>query len=454
MTNWQTENGAVLLTTLLLAVLLSLLGGVAINFAMMETQGAGRQIKESSARLLAESGVEQVVAWLNHGQLPGYNGLTLPTFIGTSATPDVSYDAVLSEDDRFLHDPSVGVFRALGEIGRIERIIVYASRRPKGLCIIEVTSRAVGGVRRSVSLELGAMGIAPLGAAIQLGGRPQILGETTPRVMAHWGPIRITGDISMGRSDQTPKRSARAAVTGLGYGEAGTFLEDRWVEVYVGGVAQFDDVESGPPSNVHAQQDPAPGLPADPWMYQKFKDLAMKSGSYYVPDHSGRLYRDGVMDPARAQTPDEVFGNTGLPSGLIFVDTLDSAPPSSDNLPTLIVSAPYMEGVFFVNAHLVLNPQGEGHTISALSPPSDGTSNAASRVPVRISTVNVQGVLHATGTVSTDKQVRIFGSLVAQGGLAGGGLVESWYNYDIGRGLFQGLPTVFPLSGTWREWGS
>ncbi len=432
MKHWHTEKGTVLLTTLLLAMLLSLLGGVAINFAMTETEGAGRQIKESSARLLADSGVAQVVAWLNHGQLPGYEGLSLPTFTGTAASPDVSYDALLAENDRFMNDPSVGVFRALGDIGRIERIIVYASRRPQGLCTIEVTSRAVGGVRRSVSVELGAMNIAPLGAAVQLGARPRSIGETTPRVMAHWGPIRIAGDTSLGRSDQIPRRSARAAVTGAAYGEAGTFLEDRWLEVYVGGAAQFEDVESGPPSNVHAHQDPIPGLPGDTWLYQKFKDLAMKSGSYYVPDHSGRLYRDGVMDPAMAQTPDDVFGNKGLPTGLIFVDTLDAAPPSPDNLPTLVVHSPYMEGIFFLNAHMVLNPKGEGETISALSPPSDGTSNPGSRVPVPIASVNIQGVLHAAGTVSTDKHVRIFGSLVAEQGLTGGGRVESWYNYDIG----------------------
>ncbi len=97
MSSQRTEKGAVLLTTLLVAMLLSLLGGLAINFAMTETQGAGRQIKESSARLLAESGVEQVIAWLNHGQLPGYEGLSLPTFTGTAAKPDVSYDAVLAE---------------------------------------------------------------------------------------------------------------------------------------------------------------------------------------------------------------------------------------------------------------------------------------------------------------------------------------------------------------------
>jgi hypothetical protein len=450
----RTEKGAVLLTILLLAMLLSLLGGLTTNFATAEIKGAGRQIKESSARLLAESGVEQVIAWLNQGDLPGYEGVGLPTFTGTATKPDVSYDHVVAANDRLMNDASQGVFRALGEIGRIERISIYAPRRPEGICTIEVTSSAMGDVRRSASLELGSMNITPLGAAIQIGGSSRTISEPMPRVMAHWGPIRIAGDISLGRSDQTPRRSVHAAVTGAGYGDAGSLLEDRWLEVYVGGVAQFDDTESAPPANVHAQQDPAPGLPADPWQYQKIKDLAMKSGSYYVPDQSGRLYRDGVMDPATAQTPDEVFGNKGLVSGLIFVDTLDAAAPSPTNLPTLVVSSPYIEGVFFVNAHIVLNPRGEGKTISALSPPSDETNDAGSRVPVYISKVNVVGVLHAAGTVSMDKQVRIYGSLVAERGLSGRGLVESWYNYDIGRGYFHGLPTVFPLSGSWREWGS
>jgi len=112
-----------------------------------------------------------------------------------------------------------------------------------------------------------------------------------------------------------------------------------------------------------------------------------------------------------------------------------------------------MEGVFFINANVVLNPEGQGKAIPALSPPSDGTTDAVSRIPVTISDVTVQGVLHVTGTVSTDRNVRIFGSLSAERGLNGRGLLEVWYNYDLGRGLVQGLPVVFPLSGSWREWG-
>jgi hypothetical protein len=455
MTNAWTEKGAVLLTSLMLGVLLSLLGTVAINFAMTETEASRRQLKESSARLLGESGVEQVIVWFNQGKPRGDERINLPAiFKGTASTPDVSYDVVRPEDDQLLNDAETGIFRILGEFGRIERIRLYGSTRPEGFCTVEVTSRSAGGVGRSVSLELGANRIAPLHVAIQTGVRTPSDGTMTPRVLAHWGAVRIAGNARLGPSEQIPRKYSGAAVSGQGYGEAGAALEDRWLEVYVGGTAQFDDADRALPSNVHPIQDPFPGLPADPWQYDKFKQLAVKAGSYYVPDRAGLLYRAGVMDPAVAQTPDEVFGNGGLPAGLIFVDTLDRAAPSADNLPTLTVTSPYIEGMFFINANLTLTPEGPGKTITALSPPSEGTTNAASRIPVRISAVAIQGVLHTTGTVHTDKAIRIYGSLVAERGLTGGGLLETWYNYDAERGLFQGLSVVFPLAGSWREWGS
>jgi hypothetical protein len=43
---------------------------------------------------------------------------------------------------------------------------------------------------------------------------------------------------------------------------------------------------------------------------------------------------------------------------------------------------------------------------------------------------------------------------VAERGLVGSGLLEVWYDADLGRGLVRGLPMVFPVPGTWREWGS
>ena len=65
------ESGGVLLTALLVGLLLAMIGGVAMNLAMTETAESGGHWEETASRLLAESGVEQVVAWLTHNELPG-----------------------------------------------------------------------------------------------------------------------------------------------------------------------------------------------------------------------------------------------------------------------------------------------------------------------------------------------------------------------------------------------
>jgi hypothetical protein len=270
----------------------------------------------------------------------------------------------------------------------------------------------------------------------------------------------LAGDARLGRSDQFPRKSELAEVTGLGYGEPGAPQEDRWMEAWIGGTPQFEDADPSLPPilppNIHANQDPVPGLPPSPWHYLKFKEIAMRFGTYYVPDREGRLYQNGVADPALAQTPAEVFGSAdaGAHKGLVFVDTLDQAPPSADNLATLVLDSAYMEGIFYVNAHVVLRPEGLGQAIPALSPPPEGHESVTLRVPVSIADVRIQGVLHAAGSLRVDSPTRVFGAVVAEGGLTGGGLLEVWYNDDLRRGLVQGLPTVFPIRGTWREWGN
>ena len=461
------ETGSVLVTAILVGLLLSMLGGVAMNLAVTETVAEGRHLAESASRMLAESGVEEVVAWFTHADVPaafGSAGMfatpggegSLPSPCrGTAAAPDVDFNATRPENDRMLNDPRIGVFRALAEFGRILHVRLYGSAHPDGLCAIEMTSESQGGVRRTVALELGAIRIPPLRAALQAGLPAAPVGKS-PRVLAHWGDILLAGDAWLGRSDQFPRKSDLAEVTGLGYDEPSAPQEDRWMEAWIGGTPQFEDPNPILPPNVHANQDPVPGLPPSPWQYQKFKELAMRFGTYYVPDRDGRLYRNGVMDPVLAQTPAEVFGSLGYGAhkGLVFVDTLDQAPPSADNLATLVLGSTYMEGVFYVNAHVVLKPESMGQAIPALSPPSEGGRSTAARVPVSIADVNIQGVLHVTGSLHVENQTRVFGAVFAGGGLNGGGLLEVWYNHDLGRGLVQGLPVVFPIRGTWREWGS
>ena len=38
----------------------------------------------------------------------------------------------------------------------------------------------------------------------------------------------------------------------------------------------------------------------------------------------------------------------------MFIDTLDQQPPNETNQATLMLGAPYMEGTFYINAHVVL----------------------------------------------------------------------------------------------------
>jgi hypothetical protein len=447
------EGGGALMTSLVLGVLLSALGGVAMNLALSDTEMARHQRKETSARMLAESGVEEVTAWFNHGMLPGRE---LPAPSGCQSAdnaPDVIYDAARTADDVLLNDWNAGVFRNLADVGRVVKIHLYASVRPEGFCTVMVTAQGNDGVRRSVSLELGATRIPSLQAAIQAG--PPTTSGILPstRVWGHWGAVRIAGDVHLRRHDGFPRKWAAAPITGMSYGESGAAFEDRWTEVWIGGSVQSDDPEYQVSANVHTNHDPVPGIPADPWQYQRFKDLAIKFGHYYVPDNAGRLYRDGIMNAAHAQTVAQVLAENSVANGLIFVDTLDQKTPSAHNLGTLVVDSPSLEGILFINAHVILNPEGRGKTMSAWSPPTDSQA-LTSRVATTLSDINVQGVLHTTGRLQVDRQVRAFGSVVAEQGITGEGVLEVWYEYDAARGLFRGLPVVYPLSGTWREWGS
>jgi len=453
------ESGGVLIGALMVGLLLAMLGGVAMNLAVTETTASARHFQEKNGQLLAESGMEQVLAWLTHGDLPSPGGALVPNHCtGTAEHPDFELDAARSDDDRALNGVGAGGDQALADLGRIVRTRLYGPALPGGFCTAEVTAESGNGVRRTVSLELGALNVPPLGSAVWAGVSPATVGDaglrSYPQAWAHWGDVQLAGDAYLGRANAFPRRSAQAAVTGTGYEERGLSQEDRWMEAWIGGTPSFDEAQAIVPSNVHANRNPAPGLPPIPWRYQTFKDYAQRFGTYYVPDRDGRLYKDGTMDPAVALAPAEAFGSkaAGDGRGLVFVDTLDRQPPTETNLATLVLEQPYMEGTFFVNANVILRPGGQGETIPALSPPTETATALVSRVPVNLAGVTIRGVLHVSGTLRVDGRPRVFGAVIAERGLAGGGFLEVWYDHDLNRGLVRGLPVVYPLRGSWREW--
>src|SRR5438067_994964 len=80
-------------------------------------------------------------------------------------------------------------------------------------------------------------------------------------------------------------------------------------------------------------------------------------------------------------------------------------------------------------------------------------TSTQTRIPSRDSR-RTRGPIKNSRTSRCGWAVIMFGALVAQGGVTGRGVLEVWYNDDLHRGFIQGLPVVFPLKGTWREWGS
>ena len=384
------EEGWVLIGALLVGLLLAMLGGTAMNLAVTEVTASSRHVDEKTAQLLAESGVEQVMAWLTQGALPAsHETMLLPVrFTGSLDTPDVTYDAGRPEDDRVLNNASAG--GALADFGRVTRVRLYGPGHPDGYCALEVTAEARGESRRTVAVELGIWRIPPLRAAVQ-------------------ADVPST-DLSVAESGSLPK------------------VQTHWGDI-------------------------ASNSPPGPWQYQTFKDYAQRFGSYYVPDREGRLYRNGMTDPSHALTPSQVFGSqeVGDQRGLVFIDTLDQQPPNETNQVTLMLEAPYMEGTFYINAHVVLQPQGTGQAIQTLTPLPEGQPVSASPVPVSLAEVTIKGVLYTTRTLRVDTEVRVFGAVVAERGLAGAGPMEVWYNNSLGRGRVEGLPVVFPIRGTWRE---
>lgn len=254
-------------------------------------------------------------------------------------------------------------------------------------------------------------------------------------------------------------QSALAPVTGQAYEEMGQ-RADRWLTIRIGGEAFFATLplEAWPdvPLNIHAHQEPIPGVKVDQWDYASLKRVAMQFGQVYGIDREGLLYPGGVLQPGLGRPASEVFASRGPGDhrGLIFVDTLDGMPPRLDNLGSIVLDQDYAEGIFIVNAHVLWKASSTGKTVPALSPPPDGQQSLGARIPVQLSGIHLQGVLYAAGDVRYAGHVKVYGGVVAEGAIVDGanglGALEVWYNHDLREGLVQGLPLVFVAPGSWQ----
>jgi hypothetical protein len=482
------ERGAALIMAVLIIIVLSMLGTVSLTLATHEIEGVKAVREEAAARHLAEAGADVIMSWFHApsslGSDPARSGMaelfrprfelpeTGPSFFDASGTsqftgapnaPDLLVDASRPGDDRLMNDPATGWFRALHALGRVLSVKVYRPTVPGLLCTVEVTAQA-GGVTRTISLQLGARPLLPVRAAVQAGALGLEHAQAVPGplpVLAHWGTVKWSGNVRLGSLPAIPVKTGLAPVTGQAYSEMSR-REDRWLEFWVGGLAFVDPSPFGPvepPSNVHSRQDPLPGLNQDRWDYEHLKQQALLFGTYYARGADGLLYRNGTVQPGQGLSADEAVRSAAIGDnhGLVFVDTLDGQPPSPTNLGTVTLEPDYMEGLFFVNAHVHVRPRGTGQAVPALSPPAEGQRSPATRIPVQLSQVHLNGMLYTTGTVQSDEPFRIYGALIAEGGISPlnpsktSSPIEVWYTYELREGLLRGLPLVYVAPGTWSE---
>ena len=480
MSNGTHERGAALIGAVLLVVILSMLGMVSLNVAAQEIESIAAARDEAVARHLAEAGADLVMQWFHDpsstpqesvGELftkrqldadgePSFFGATGQSqFTGTADHPDLVFDATNPADHRRLNDPSDGWFRALHSVGHIRKLAVYGATSPGLLCTVEVTAEARN-VTRTISLQLGARAIPPIRAAVRIGNREPVQATGTPlQVFVHWGDLIVHGDVQLGAALEVPVRTGLAPVTGQSY--AGLMpREDRWLNILVGGAALFTPVGSGPvavPSNVHAHQEPVPGLRRDQWEYQAMKKQALRDGTYYARGPDGLLYRQGRIEPGLGVTAGDAFRSetVGDHQGLVFVDTLDQAPPRADNLGTVVFDSDYAEGLFVINANVLFTPKGTGQSVSAFSPPLEHSGSPGTRLPVELTGIHLRGALVTPGRVAFEGQPRIYGALVVGGTVEQASKsddrLEVWYDYDFLAGFFRGTPLVYHAPGTWQE---
>ena len=476
------DKGHVLLAALMLIFLLGIVGMTSLYLAGQDGPGVSAMKEDNVAQQLADGAADVVMSWFHdpsatpmvvagllakrQGDLTSgpsfFDAAGRSQFVGTVERPDIMLDAANQADNQTLNDSPSGFYNVLGGLGRILKLKVYGPLQPGLLSTVEVTATTVDRrpVARTVQLQLGAVSIPAVRAAVQIG---QALGTLQPGgespVLVHWGDQRVLGDLAVQRVEDLVLKSSTAPVTGQSYDQM-LYAQDRWTEYWIGGTVSVISPPLGQganpplPDNVHLNQYPTPGVRLDRWDYDSLKKIALRWGTYYRLDRAGQLHPQGAPDSDQGIASADALESQALGDhrGLVFIDTVDGQPPLADNMGTLVLDTDYFEGLLVVQGHVVLRPRAAGKSVPVLSPSPPGTQSLGTRVPVQLSSIHVNGLLYAAGAIKIERSARLYGAMMAGQSVTSigtGTVIEVWYNADLAQGLFRGLPVVYRAPGTW-----
>lgn len=476
------QEGYVLLAALILVFLLTMAGLTSLFVTSQDAPGISAMKEHNVAQQLADASADLVMSWFHDpAATPAVVAAVLtkrqgdaaigPSFFdaagrsqftGTVDRPDLWLDASRPADDQLLNQATNRSAASMRNLGRILSVKLYGPLQPGLLGTLEVTAATNDRrpISRSIQLQLGALSIPPIRAAVQTG---QSLGSLQPggesSVLAHWGDYRVLGDLVVKRTDDVVALNDAAAVTGQSYDQM-LQAQDRWTQYWIGGGVTVTSPPPGqgttlpPTPNVHLHQHPAPGVRLDQWNYEAIKKTAVRWGTYYRIDRLGRLHPMGSSESDQGITAQEALESqvVGDHRGLVFVDTIDGQVPRTEDMGTLVLDADYVEGLVVVQGHVVLKPRAAGKSVPVLSPPQPESQSMGSRMPVQLSGIHLNGTLVVAGRIDIERSTHIYGALMAGEtitSVGSGTRAEIWYNADLAQGLFRGLPVVYRAPGTW-----
>ena len=167
--------------------------------------------EQIQAQHLAEGAVDLIVGWFHQpsaapaslaealmkrqdaGEGPSFfDAAGRSQFMGTGERPDILLDASNDSDARILNGSTGEFTGALSEVGRLDRLKIYAPAQPGLLGTLEVTASTKGlrPLANTIKVQLGALNIPPIRAAIQTGQGLGTIGSGASTILAHWGDFR------------------------------------------------------------------------------------------------------------------------------------------------------------------------------------------------------------------------------------------------------------------------
>ncbi|MFZ5876897.1 MAG: hypothetical protein ACOYXU_10885 [Nitrospirota bacterium] len=475
MTTRHDERGAIAAYALAVLAVMSIVTGSWLRVVAAKVESASLDGREVRARLLAHAGIERVLAWfadpsavdgtidadqvgecgapsdlaavfrkrcLAAQGLPSFVGSDgSRQFVGTIENPGVR--VLWSGAETALDPPPdlVGEPRGAPRAARVE-LRIFAPQSPEAVATV-VSRATVEGASTAVRAELveGPWRGFPRAVTIR------DLGATTIPVRVHWSDVAVDGSADLTAIlDRLPLRDPLAPITGSAYpSEPGS---DRWAGVIAsGGIVGIPRDGIGFARPFEHVRDGVYIGPLGIWPHNALRAFAREHGVYFATRGTGLLYPG---DGGPGLSPSAALAASSGSGRLVFIDTLDGAPPREDNLDTLDLTVDHFDAVAYIGAHLRLGP-GTGRSVTLDTPPAlDSADGRPSASGITVGAVHYRGVLVVVGDLSASGRVNLVGALAALRGVRDASAIEVWYDAALRQGYRSGFPPVVVKPGSRR----